>query len=45
MKFEIPAALRAEHEALHAQLVKATREPGAVGETAREKEPVTPNGA
>jgi hypothetical protein len=36
MKFEIPAALRAEHEELHAQLVKATKEPGAVGETARE---------
>jgi hypothetical protein len=36
MKFEIPAALRAEHEELHAQLLKATAEPGAVGEAARE---------
>jgi hypothetical protein len=36
MKFEIPAALRAEHEELHAELVKATQEPGAVGEAARE---------
>jgi hypothetical protein len=36
MKFEIPAALRAEHEELHAQLAKATKEPGAIGEAARE---------
>jgi hypothetical protein len=36
MKFEIPKPLRAEHEELHARLVKATREPGAVGEAARE---------
>lgn len=36
MKFEIPKPLQAEHEALHATLVKATKEPGAVGEAARE---------
>lgn len=35
-RIEIPAPLRAEHEALHARLVAATREPGAVGEAARE---------
>ncbi|WP_082522072.1 hemerythrin domain-containing protein [Ramlibacter sp. Leaf400] len=34
--FEIPAALRAEHEELHARLLAATREPGEVGEAARE---------
>jgi hypothetical protein len=36
MKVDIPAPLRSEHEQLHATLVKATREPGAVGEAARE---------
>lgn len=36
MKFEIPKPLQAEHEELHARLVKATKEPGAVGEAARE---------
>jgi hypothetical protein len=36
MRFEIPAPLQREHEALHARLVKATREPGVVGEAARE---------
>lgn len=36
MRFEIPAAIKAEHEALHTRLEEATREPGAVGETARE---------
>jgi hypothetical protein len=36
MKFEIPKPLQVEHEALHATLVKATKEPGAVGEAARE---------
>ena len=36
MKFEIPKPLQAEHEELHAMLVKATQEPGAVGEAARE---------
>jgi hypothetical protein len=35
MKLEIPAPLRAEHEELHARLVRATREAGAVGEAAR----------
>jgi hypothetical protein len=34
--FEIPAPLRAEHDALHANLAAATREPGLLGETARE---------
>lgn len=33
---QIPAPLRAEHEELHARLVAATREPGALGEAARE---------
>ena len=34
--FTIPAPLKAEHDELHEQLVRATREPGAVGEAARE---------
>ena len=34
--FEIPAPLRAEHDALHATLAAATHEPGLLGETARE---------
>lgn len=36
MTSDIPDCLRAEHEELHAQLMKATKEPGALGETARE---------
>lgn len=36
MEFEIPKALQVEHEELHATLVKATKERGAVGEAARE---------
>jgi hypothetical protein len=36
LRFQIPAPLRAEHEELHAQLLSATREPGEVGEAARE---------
>src|SRR5688572_8607595 len=36
MKFRIPAALQLEHAELHDRLVKATKEPGAVGEAARE---------
>ena len=36
MKFEIPAPLQAEHEELHSRLVKATKEPGAIGAAARE---------
>lgn len=36
MKFEIPKPLQIEHQELHATLVKATKEPGAVGEAARE---------
>lgn len=36
MKFEIPKPLQVEHEELHARLVKATKEPGAIGEAARE---------
>ncbi len=36
MKFEIPKPLQVEHEELHATLVKATKEAGAVGEAARE---------
>lgn len=34
--FEIPAPLRAEHEQLHVALAAATREPGPLGEAARE---------
>jgi hypothetical protein len=36
MRFEIPKPLQVEHAELHEKLVKATREPGAVGEAARE---------
>jgi hypothetical protein len=36
MRFEIPKPLQAEHKELHASLVRATKEPGAVGEAARE---------
>jgi len=36
MRFEIPKPLQAEHEQLHATLGAATKEPGAVGEAARE---------
>jgi len=36
VKFEIPEPLQVEHEQLRATLVRATREPGAVGEAARE---------
>ena len=36
MKFEIPKPLQIEHQELHATLVKATQEPGTVGEAARE---------
>lgn len=36
MAIQVPDALRIEHEALHARLSEATRQPGAVGETARE---------
>lgn len=36
MKFEIPKPLQVEHEELHATLVNATKEAGAVGEAARE---------
>jgi hemerythrin HHE cation binding domain-containing protein len=36
MNLQIPAPLKAEHDELHAQLVRATQEPGVVGEAARE---------
>jgi hypothetical protein len=36
MSHTVPASLRAEHDQLHAELAKATREPGALGEAARE---------
>jgi hypothetical protein len=36
MRFAIPKPLQAEHAELHARLVKATKEPGAVGAAARE---------
>lgn len=35
MRYEIPKPLQVEHAELHEKLVKATREPGAVGEAAR----------
>jgi hypothetical protein len=35
MEFTIPQSLRAEHEELHAELMKATNEGGKVGEAAR----------
>lgn len=35
MKFNIPASLQAEHKELHAVLVKAMREPGKLGEAAK----------
>jgi hypothetical protein len=34
--FQIPAPIQAEHEVLHARLLAATREPGEVGDAARE---------
>ena len=36
MDVSIPDALKTEHDRLHADLEKATREPGALGEAARE---------
>lgn len=36
MKFDIPIPLQAEHQELHATLVRATKEPGTIGEAARE---------
>jgi hypothetical protein len=36
MNISIPASLKAEHDELHANLAKATREAGALGEAARE---------
>ena len=36
MKLETPEPLKAEHEELHARLVRATQAPGAVGAAARE---------
>jgi hypothetical protein len=36
MNLDIPAPLKVEHEALHDTLKQATREPGAVGDAARE---------
>lgn len=35
MKIETPPSLKAEHDALHAALAAATREPGRTGEAAR----------
>lgn len=35
MKFEIPRPLKAEHEALHNMLRKATNEPGELGDAAK----------
>jgi len=35
MEFKIPHPLKAEHEELHAELVKATKEGGKIGEAAR----------
>ena len=36
MRLDIPAPLKAEHHELHARLVRATQEPGVLGEAARE---------
>lgn len=36
MRFDIPAALRAEHDGLHSQLVSAMEEAGPLGEAAQE---------
>lgn len=36
MKYGIPMSIQEEHEALHAELVRASREPGAIGESAGE---------
>jgi hypothetical protein len=36
MSHIVPASLKAEHDQLHLELAKATREPGALGEAARE---------
>jgi len=36
MRLQIPAPLKAEHDELHARLVRATQEPGVLGEAARE---------
>jgi hypothetical protein len=36
MTFAIPIPLKKEHDELHEDLVRATREPGAVGEAAKE---------
>jgi hypothetical protein len=36
MEFKIPASLQLEHAELHAELTKATREPGRLGEAALE---------
>jgi hypothetical protein len=35
-KIEIPESMRAEHEAIHEELVRATKLPGSVGTAARE---------
>jgi len=35
MQFIIPEPMKLEHEALHAELVKATKEPGKLGEAAK----------
>lgn len=35
-RIEIPESMRAEHEKIHAELVRATKEPGRIGEAARE---------
>ena len=35
MTFQIPEPLKKEHEELHAELVKATKEPGKIGAAAR----------
>lgn len=35
MEFKIPVPMKLEHDELHAELVKATKEPGQVGQAAR----------
>jgi hypothetical protein len=36
MRFEVPQVMREEHRSLHAELVRASKEPGAIGAAAAE---------
>ena len=37
MDFQIPSSLKAEHEELHSELVRATKAGGSTGEAAKEE--------